>query len=112
MSYAFHRFLRRIRDPRWIPHISSYCDGRCNRCTFTERCWSYAQRRHEEKLTESGVSPADEDDEDDEDGEDESSEDHEEGQEEDGNQSEALRPLGWAERHGIDLNDVQMDAAD
>jgi hypothetical protein len=41
---TFRMFLRQIRDPRWIPHISSYCDTRCDRCAFTERCWSYAFR--------------------------------------------------------------------
>src|SRR4029450_12695254 len=41
---TFRMFLRQIRDPRWIPHISSYCDSRCHRCAFRERCWSYAFR--------------------------------------------------------------------
>ena len=41
---TFRMFLRQIRDPRWIPHISSYCDSRCHQCAFRERCWTYAFR--------------------------------------------------------------------
>ena len=46
MSSSLDLFLRRLRDPRWIPHISDYCDSRCERCAFVSRCWSYALRQH------------------------------------------------------------------
>src|SRR5437868_4067972 len=48
MSSSLDAYLRRLRDPRWIPHISDYCDVRCHRCAFTERCWFYALRNHED----------------------------------------------------------------
>ncbi|HJZ72431.1 MAG TPA: hypothetical protein VKE51_11880 [Vicinamibacterales bacterium] len=34
----FDRMIARARDPRLIPGIYNYCDGRCPRCAFTERC--------------------------------------------------------------------------
>ena len=37
----FDRLVTRTRDPRLIPGIYNYCDGRCPRCPFTERCLTY-----------------------------------------------------------------------
>ena len=37
----FDRLVARARDPRLISGIYNYCDGRCARCPFTERCLSY-----------------------------------------------------------------------
>jgi hypothetical protein len=37
----FDRLVARARDPRLIPGIYNYCDGRCPRCPFTQRCLSY-----------------------------------------------------------------------
>jgi hypothetical protein len=37
----FDRLLARTRDPRLIPGIYNYCDGRCARCPFTERCLTF-----------------------------------------------------------------------
>jgi len=37
----FDRLLARVRDPRLIPGIYNYCDGRCPRCPFTGRCLTY-----------------------------------------------------------------------
>lgn len=37
----FDRLVTRARDPRLIPGIYNYCDGRCPRCPFTERCLMY-----------------------------------------------------------------------
>jgi hypothetical protein len=34
----FDRLIARVRDPRLVPGIYNYCDGRCPRCPFTERC--------------------------------------------------------------------------
>jgi hypothetical protein len=48
MSSSLEVFLKRLRDPRWIPNISDYCDSRCQRCAFAERCWSFAFRQYVE----------------------------------------------------------------
>lgn len=37
----FGRLVARARNPRLIPGIYNYCDGRCPRCPFTERCLTY-----------------------------------------------------------------------
>jgi hypothetical protein len=93
MSSSLNLFLRRLRDPRWIPHISSYCDGRCERCAFTERCWSYALRQHEAGAPELDTPLEDETD-------------------ANGGNDRTARVQSWAERHDIDLNDVTMSASE
>jgi hypothetical protein len=37
----FDRLVARARDPRLIPGIYNYCDGRCPRCPFTQRCLTF-----------------------------------------------------------------------
>jgi hypothetical protein len=37
----FDRLVERARDPRLIPGIYNYCDGRCRRCPFTQRCLTF-----------------------------------------------------------------------
>jgi hypothetical protein len=37
----FDRLVARAQDPRLIPGIYNYCDGRCPRCPFTRRCLTY-----------------------------------------------------------------------
>ena len=37
----FELLLARARDPRLIPGVYNYCDGRCPRCPFTRRCLVY-----------------------------------------------------------------------
>jgi hypothetical protein len=37
----FDRLVARARDPRLIPGVYNYCDGRCPRCPFTQRCLVY-----------------------------------------------------------------------
>ena len=37
----FDRLVTRARDPRLIPGIYNYCDRRCPRCAFTQRCLTY-----------------------------------------------------------------------
>jgi hypothetical protein len=37
----FDRLVARARDPRLIPAIYNYCDGRCPRCPFTQRCLTF-----------------------------------------------------------------------
>jgi hypothetical protein len=83
MSSSFERYLRRLRDPRWIPHISSYCDVRCERCAFSSRCWSFAVLR--------GLEP-------------DSPEDIEAGGAEPEFEPQIPRRPGWAETHHIDID--------
>jgi hypothetical protein len=37
----FDRLVARARDPRLIPGVYNYCDGRCPRCALTQRCLTY-----------------------------------------------------------------------
>ena len=37
----FDRLVARARDPRLIPGIYNYCDRRCPRCAFTQRCLTF-----------------------------------------------------------------------
>jgi hypothetical protein len=37
----FDRLVARARNPRLIPGIYNYCDGRCPRCPATDRCLTY-----------------------------------------------------------------------
>src|SRR3954451_347617 len=37
----FDRLVARARDPRLIPGVYNYCDGRCQRCPLTQRCLAY-----------------------------------------------------------------------
>jgi hypothetical protein len=41
----FDRLIARAENPRLIPGIYNYCDGRCPRCPFTDRCLSYLDDR-------------------------------------------------------------------
>jgi hypothetical protein len=34
--------VARASDPRWIPAIYNYCDRRCARCRFNDRCFAFA----------------------------------------------------------------------
>ena len=48
----FDRLVARAQDPRLIPGIYNYCDGRCPRCPFTRRCLTYLDT--EELTTSAG----------------------------------------------------------
>lgn len=37
----FDRLVARVSDPHLISDIYNYCDGRCRRCPFTQRCLVY-----------------------------------------------------------------------
>lgn len=41
----FDRFMARAANPHLIPGIYNYCDRRCDRCRFSERCLSYLEAR-------------------------------------------------------------------
>jgi hypothetical protein len=85
MSSSFERYLRRLRDPRWIPHISSYCDVRCHRCPFNTRCWSFAVLQGLEPDSPEDVEPAEPEFE-----------------------PQTPRRPGWAEVHHVDVDDSEM----
>jgi hypothetical protein len=52
----FDRLVARSRDPRLIPGVYNYCDGRCPRCAFTHRCLTYLDAQ-ELKASGSGEQP-------------------------------------------------------
>jgi hypothetical protein len=90
MSSSFERYLRRLRDPRWIPHISSYCDSRCEQCAFTERCWSFAVRQGLESDDPEGAAV----------------------QADDEFESKVPPAPSWTERSGIDLNTITVSPSE
>ena len=45
MNNEFERLVARAADPNLIPGIYNYCDGRCPRCRFNERCLSFLENR-------------------------------------------------------------------
>jgi hypothetical protein len=47
----FDRLVARARDPRLIPGVYNYCDGRCPRCPFTQRCLTFLDTK---ELQEAG----------------------------------------------------------
>jgi hypothetical protein len=44
----FDRLIARAQDPRLIPGIYNYCDSRCHRCPFNDRCLTYLENRESE----------------------------------------------------------------
>jgi hypothetical protein len=48
----FDRLVARAADPRLIPGIYNYCDGRCPRCAFTERCLTFLDNRELQSAAE------------------------------------------------------------
>jgi hypothetical protein len=46
----FDEIISRASDPNLIPGIYNYCDSRCERCRFTERCLQFLENRHEEAI--------------------------------------------------------------
>src|SRR5438046_6274832 len=51
----FDRLITRAEDPRLIPGVYNYCDGRCPRCPFTQRCLTFLDSQ---KLqSDDGVKP-------------------------------------------------------
>jgi hypothetical protein len=41
----FDRFIARAANPNLVPGIYNYCDRRCDRCRFSERCLSHLESR-------------------------------------------------------------------
>ena len=86
VSSSLDRYLRRLRHPRWVPHISTYCDSRCEHCAFTERCWTFAVRQGSESDDpDEAPAPADE------------------------YESKVPRAKSWIERMDIDLENIKLD---
>ena len=56
-STEFDRLIARASNPRLIPGIYNYCDGRCPRCPFNDRCLTYLDNQ-ELKSVHDGESPA------------------------------------------------------
>jgi len=54
----FDRLIARARDPRLVPGIYNYCDGRCPRCAFTRRCLVFLEHADAEPGRGSGGSIA------------------------------------------------------
>jgi hypothetical protein len=52
----FDRLVARAADPRLIPGIYNYCNGRCRRCAFTERCLTFLDNRELESAAEPSTS--------------------------------------------------------
>ena len=44
----FDRLIMRARNPRLIPGIYNYCDGRCPRCAFSDRCLMFLDNQEME----------------------------------------------------------------
>jgi hypothetical protein len=55
----FDRLITRARDPRLIPGIYNYCDGRCRRCAFTQRCLTFLDHQELRAESEGDQSAAD-----------------------------------------------------
>lgn len=43
----FDQIIARAGNPNLIPGIYNYCDRRCERCPFTQRCFQYLETRRE-----------------------------------------------------------------
>ena len=54
----FERLITRAQNPRLIPGIYNYCDGRCGRCAFTERCLVFLENREAVAERASDAPPA------------------------------------------------------
>ena len=44
----FDRLIASAQNPRLIPGIYNYCDSRCHRCPFDDRCLTYLENREME----------------------------------------------------------------
>ena len=52
MDQDLDDLVARASDPRWIPAIYNYCDRRCARCRFSERCFAFNEEVREGAGTE------------------------------------------------------------
>jgi len=47
----FKELIRQPKQNKYITGIHNYCDGRCNRCAFTDQCSSYAINKELDEVT-------------------------------------------------------------
>ncbi len=47
MDQDLEELVARASDPRWIPAIYNYCDRRCARCRFNDRCFAFNEEARE-----------------------------------------------------------------
>lgn len=45
MNPELEAMVARASNPKWIPAIYNYCDRRCARCRFNDRCFAYSEDR-------------------------------------------------------------------
>src|SRR5262245_27992687 len=58
MDQDLEELVARASDPRWIPAISNYCDRRCARCRFNDRCFAFNEEARESNGAEDVVDVA------------------------------------------------------
>jgi hypothetical protein len=51
----FDRLVTRVADPTLIPSIYNYCDRRCERCRFGERCLAYRESQERRAAAEAAA---------------------------------------------------------
>jgi hypothetical protein len=90
MDAETEALIERASNPRLIPGIYNYCDRRCERCPFTERCLTYIDvRSYEARHPDAG--PLDQ-------------------VEQSFHQTLELMEA-WCEREGIDFAQIQADSS-
>ena len=58
MDQDLEELVARASDSRWIPAIYNYCDRRCARCRFNERCFAFNEEARESRGDEDIVDVA------------------------------------------------------
>lgn len=48
----FKSLIKQSENKDYIPGIHNYCDGRCNRCDFTNKCSSFSLNQELDKITQ------------------------------------------------------------
>ena len=48
MEQELEDLVARASNPRWIPAIYEYCDRRCERCRFSDRCFTFAEQARDD----------------------------------------------------------------
>ena len=52
MDQELEALVARASNPRWIPAIYNYCDRRCARCRFNDRCFAFNEEARESRSAE------------------------------------------------------------
>jgi hypothetical protein len=72
-----------VGHPQWIPFIDQYCDRRCERCEFNQRCRAHASQQRLLAIVDNPALETDDPD------------------------DPPPSTPGWAERNGVDLGDFE-----